>query len=165
MGNRLAVQGMKLWECFTPQGVKHSGKKFMKPKFICAILIVILIPGLSACGGASTGAIIPEAASADEVVQGFYQALNDGDLESAMRFVADDIECRGHCYITGKDSFQTFIQGNIDHNDQFEISELKVDGDKVTFNYVIHRGDSIFARGVDSVMQVQDGQIIYFEIK
>lgn len=137
----------------------------MKPKFMCVMLVVLLIQGLSACGGASTAAIIPEAASADEVVQGFYQAMNDGDLESAMTFIADDMECRGYCYITGKDSFQTFIQGNIDHNDQFEISELKIDGDKVTFNYVIRRGDFILARGLDSVMQVQDGQIIYFEIK
>jgi hypothetical protein len=165
MGNRLAVQVMKLWECFTPQGVKHSGNTIMKPKIICVLLITILIQGLSACGSASTAAILPEAASADKVVQSFYQAMNDGDLESAMTFVADDIECRGHCYLTGKDSFQTFIQGNIDHNDQFEISELRVNGDQVTFNYIIHRGDSVFARGVDSVMQVQDGQIIYFEIK
>ena len=139
----------------------------MKPKYIYVMLFVILIQGLSACGSASTATATTtlEAAGPDEVVQGFYQAMNDGDLESAMTFVADDIECRGHCYITGKDSFQTFIQGNIDHDDQFEISELTVDGDKVTFNYVIHRSDSVFARGVDSVMQVQAGQIIYFEIK
>lgn len=135
----------------------------MKPKFICVVLMAILFQGwlLSACTNAST----LEASSPEEIVQGFYQAMNDGDLETAMTFIADGIECRGHCYITGKDSFQTFIQGNIDHNDQFEISDLKVTGDKVTFNYIIRRGDSVLARGVDSVMQVQDGQIIYFEIK
>jgi hypothetical protein len=164
MGNRLAVQVMKLWECFTPQGVRHSGNTIMTPKIICVLLITILIQGLSACANVSV-ATTPEVAGPDEIVQSFYQAMNDGDLESAMTFIANDIECRGHCYLTGNDSFQTFIQGNIDHNDQFEISELRVNGDQVTFNYIIHRGDSVFARGVDSVMQVQDGQIIYFEIK
>ena len=138
----------------------------MKPKFTCVVLMAILIQGLllSACTSASTATTF-EASSPEEIVQGFYQALNDGNLETALTFIADDIECRGHCYITGKDSFQPFIQGNIDHNDQFEISELKVAGDRVTFNYVIQRGDSVLARGVDSVMQVQAGQIIYFEIK
>ena len=132
----------------------------MKAKFIWVVLMAILIAGLSACANASTAISSPE-----EIVQGFYQAMNDGNLETALTFIADDIECRGHCYITGKDSFQTFIQGNIAHNDQFEVSELKVDGDKVTFNYIIQRGDSVFARGVDSVMQVQVGKIVYFEIK
>lgn len=135
----------------------------MRPRLIYVVLVVILIQGLSACKSL-LATTTPQAASPDEIVQGFYQEMNDGDLETAMTFIADDIECRGHCYVTGKDSFQTFIQGNIDHNDQFEISDLKVDRDKVTFNYVIHRGDSVFARGVDSVMQIQDGKIIYFEI-
>lgn len=132
----------------------------MRSKLSYVVLVIILIQGLSACTNASTAISNPE-----EIVQGFYQALNDGDLQTAMTFIADDIECRGHCYITGKDSFQTFVQGNIDDNDQFEISELRVAGDKVTFNYTIQRGDSVLARGVDSVMQVQVGKIIYFEIK
>ena len=133
----------------------------MRTRLIYAVLVVILIQGLSACKSISA---TPQAASPDEIVQNFYQAMNDADLEAALTFIADDIECRGHCYITGKDSFQTFIQSNIDHNDQFEISDLKVDGDTVTFNYIIHRENTVLARGVNSVMQIQDGKIIYFEI-
>ena len=133
----------------------------MRPRLIYAVLVVILIQGLSACKSISA---TPQAASPNEIVQSFYQAMNDADLETALTFIADDIECRGHCYITGKDSFQTFIQSNIDHNDQFEISDLKVDGDTVTFNYIIHRENTVLARGVNSVMQIQDEKIIYFEI-
>jgi ketosteroid isomerase-like protein len=132
----------------------------MKLKFAYLILSVIFIQGLSGCTDSSATTVTP-----DKIVQGFYQALNDGDVESALTFIADDIECRGHCYITGKDSFQAFIQGNIDHHDRFEISDLKVDGNTVTFNYIIHRENTVLARGVDSVMRVQDGKIIYFEIK
>lgn len=138
----------------------------MKPNLTWVVSFLIIIQGLSACAGISTTTAMttPEVASPEKIVQDFYQAIDDGDLETAMTFIADNIECRGHCYITGKDSFQTFIQGNIDHNDQFEINDLKVTGDKVTFSYIIHRADTVLTRGMDSVMQVQDGRIIYFEI-
>ena len=135
----------------------------MKLKLIYIALVAAFLLGSSACKSTSAGTS-PKAAGPDEIVQGFYQAMNNGDLETALTFIADDIECRGSCYITGKDSFQTFIQGNIDHNDQFEISDLRIDGDKVTFNYIIHRENSVLARGVDSVMRIQDGKIFYFEI-
>jgi hypothetical protein len=141
----------------------------MKSKRRYFVICIILIQGLIACANTSTitpiiATTAPEFVSPDEIVQDFYQAINDGDIETAISFAADEIECRGHCYITGKDAFQTFIQGNIDHNDRFEISELRVDGNKVTFNYVIYRANSVLARGIDSVMQIQDGKIIYFEI-
>ena len=129
----------------------------MRSKLVHFTICIILILGLIACTGVPV-------ASPEEIVQGFYQAMNQGGIESAMAFVADGIECRGHCYITGSDAFRTFIQGNIDHGDQFEISGLVVDGDEVTFDYVIHRAESVLARGVDSVMRVRDGKIIYFEL-
>ena len=141
----------------------------MKSKLIYFVICTILMQGLIACANTSTitpiiATAAPEFVSPDEIVQDFYQAMNDGDIETAISFAGNDIECRGHCYITGKDAFQTFIQGNVDHNDRFEISELRVDGNKVTFNYVIYRANSVLARGIDSVMQIQDGKIIYFEI-
>ena len=138
----------------------------MKPQHIWVVLFVIIIQALSACAGSSNTAptTTPEAASPEKIVQDFYQAMSNGDLETALTFVAEDIECRGHCYITGRDSFQTFIQGNIAHHDQFELSALRAAGDKVTFNYVIRRDSLVLARGVDSVMQIQAGRIIYFEI-
>jgi limonene-1,2-epoxide hydrolase len=141
----------------------------MKSKLIYFVIYNILIQGLIACANTSTitpiiATTAPEFVSPDEIVQEFYQAMNDGDIETAISFAADDIDCRGHCYITGKDSFQTFIEVNIDHHDRFEISELRIDGNKVIFNYVIYRENSVLVRGIDSVMQIQDGKIIYFEI-
>ena len=141
----------------------------MKFKHLYFVICTILTQGLIACVNTSTSTPViattdPEIVSPDEIVQDFYQAMNDGDIETAISLAADDIECRGHCHITGKDSFQTFIQGNIDHNDQFEISQLRVDGNKVIFNYIIYRANSVLARGIDSVMQIRDGKIIYFEI-
>jgi ketosteroid isomerase-like protein len=135
----------------------RSGESIVKPKLVYFMICTILTYGLIACTSVPV-------ADPEETVQGFYQAMNDGDMETAMSFVADDIECRGHCYITGKDAFRTFIQTNLDHRDQFEISDLVVQGEEATFDYVIHRGNSVLARGVDSVMRVQDGKIVYFEM-
>src|SRR5262245_22080200 len=104
----------------------HSKDKIMRPKFFFLVLVESLVQALLACADSATTtaavtAVTAEAARPDEIVQHFYQAMNDSDIESALTFIADDIECRGHCYITGKNSFQTFIQNNINHNDQFEI--------------------------------------------
>ena len=124
-----------------------------------AFIVVVLAALLAAC--ASPAPNTPDPA---QVVQGLYQAMNDGNIEAAMSFVADDVECSGHCHFTGKESFRAFIQGNIDHRDRFEISDLRSSGNKVTFDYVIYRSEAVFARGVDSVMQTEDGRIFYFEL-
>jgi hypothetical protein len=98
------------------------------------------------------------------VVQNFYAAYNDGDIEAAMAFVADDVQCRGHCYLNGKDAYRAFVQEGMEAGDQIEISDLRVTDDKVVFNYVIERSGTVSARGVDAVMQIRDGLIVLFEI-
>ncbi len=98
-------------------------------------------------------------------MQSFYKAFNDGDIDATMAFVADDIKCRGHCYITGKEAFRSFIHGGINGGDQIEISDLRVSEDKVIHNYEVYRSGVLTARGVDAVLQIRDGKIILFEIR
>ena len=65
----------------------------------------------------------------------------------------------------GRRPSAAFIQENITNHDHFEVTGLEADGDTVTFDYVILRDELVLARGVDAVMRVEGGQIVYFEIK
>lgn len=80
-----------------------------------------------------------------------------------MALVAEDVECRTGCYITGKESFGSYIQAGIDRGDQIELTDLKVDGDKVTYNWEVYsKAGSFLARGVET-LQINDGLIILFD--
>src|SRR5687768_15941734 len=59
------------------------------------------------------------------VVQGFWDALSERDLDAAMTFLADDIQCRGMCYLNGKKSLRFFLQGRLETGIVFEIHHLQ----------------------------------------
>ena len=144
------------------------------------ILFVILTQVLAACGTTvtetpatapttlppptSTSTVTPEPVDRATIVQSFFKAFNDGDVDATMAFVADDIQCRGHCYINGKDAFRSFIQAGITGGDQIEISNLRVSEDKITYNYKIFRAGVVTVNAVDGVIQLKDGKIILFEL-
>jgi ketosteroid isomerase-like protein len=100
------------------------------------------------------------------IAQEFYKATNAGDLEAAMALVAEDVKCRGSCYLNGKESFRSFIQGSINiggGGGRVELSDLNVDGDKVTYTWEAFSKDGFFqARGVET-LQIQDGLIVLME--
>jgi hypothetical protein len=105
----------------------YLGEKSRNTKRNFFILFVIVAQVMVACGTAArdvptsvpttappstpTATITPEPADPAAIVQSFYQAYNEGDVEAALTFVADDIKCRGHCYLKGKESFRSFIEG------------------------------------------------------
>jgi ketosteroid isomerase-like protein len=97
-------------------------------------------------------------------MQSFYQALDDGDLEAAMALLADDVKFRGVPYITGKDAARRYLQGIIDDEGwRQEISDLKVEGDTVTYNWTVYNPNGVVsARGVE-VMHIKNGKIILIE--
>jgi len=144
------------------------------------ILLVILAQALTACGALNpqaptsvprtlppptpTSTVTPAPADPAEIVQSFYKAYSEGDLEAAMAFIADDIKCRGHCYLTGSEAFRSFIEGDMKNGAQIEISDLRGSQDKVIFNYKLYKSGSVSATGVDAVMQIKDGKIVLFEI-
>ena len=125
---------------------------------LAALLALIL----AACGPSASPSA--EALDPAAVVQGFYDAYNAGDLEAAMAFVDEQIQCRGHCYLTGAESFRAFIQPGMQAGDQITISDLRVEGNQVTFDYVVNSGGLVSARGMDAVIRIEDGLIVYFEI-
>lgn len=77
--------------------------------------------------------------------------------------VASDIQCRGNCYLNSKQSFQSFIQGSINVGGRVDISDLTVEGDKVTYNWTAYSDAGFFqARGVET-LQIKDGKIILMQ--
>jgi ketosteroid isomerase-like protein len=98
------------------------------------------------------------------IVQQYYGLLSTGDLEAAMAFVADDVKCRGACYLTGKAAYQAYVQGIINGGGRKELSDFTVDGDKVTYLYAFYNKDGrdVVISGTE-FMQFKDGKIILIE--
>lgn len=98
------------------------------------------------------------------IVQQYYALINAGDLEGAMSFVADEVKCRGACYLTGKDSYQTYVQGIINGGGRRELSDFAVAGDTVTYLYAFYNkdGHDVIYSGPE-FMQFKDGKIILIQ--
>ena len=138
-----------------------------------ASLILFILLAVTACTGSLTPAppfpTVETTPTADpfrsaKVVQAFWDALEAGDVETAMTYVADKISCRGFCYFDGKETFQTYLQGYIDGGYMTKISDLKNVGNIVTYSWEVYRSGLFVRRGdEDEMMEVEDGKIIYWE--
>jgi len=150
-------------------------EKKMNTKRILFISFIIMAEALAACGTAATPVAEPTTAPppaptatpvpADPaaIVQSYYRAYNAGDLEALMALVAEDVKCRGGCYLTGKDRFRFLIQGDITTGTQYEISDLKVEGDKVTYTVGVYSNAGFLQFSGVETMQIKDGLIILIE--
>jgi hypothetical protein len=152
----------------------------MKTKYMLLILFVILAQALAACGTATPAApaseptaappvptATPEPIDPAAIAHEFYKATNAGDLEAAMALVAEDVKCRGGCYLTGKESFRSYIQGSINiggGGGRVELSDLKVEGNKVTYRWEAYNKDGSFVASGVETLQIKDGKIILVEI-
>jgi ketosteroid isomerase-like protein len=97
------------------------------------------------------------------IAQKHYEAINTGNLEAAMSLVAEDVKCRGTCYLNGKESYQFLVQGFIQTGGRTELSDFVVDGDKVTYNWIGYNQNNAVAGGGTEFMQIKDGKIILIE--
>jgi ketosteroid isomerase-like protein len=92
-----------------------------------------------------------------------YEAINTGNLDAAMALVAEDVKCRGTCYLNGKTSYQTLVQAFINTGGRTELSDLAVDGDKVTYNWTGYNVNGAVSAGGTEFMQIKDGKILLIE--
>ena len=93
----------------------------MNIKAIFTILSVfILAQILSACGSLlpsvpPTATVMPtptiDPMQSAKIVQAFWDALEAGDVETAMAYLDDEAVCAGRCYFTGKAAFHYFLLG------------------------------------------------------
>jgi ketosteroid isomerase-like protein len=97
------------------------------------------------------------------IAQKHYEAINTGNLDAAMMFVAEDVQCRGTCYLNGKESYQFLVQGFINIGGRTELSDFVVDGDKVTYNWIGYNQNGAVSAGGSEFMQIKDGKILLIE--
>jgi hypothetical protein len=138
------------------------------------ILFVIIAQLIAACGngGLSVATSVPIAISTPttdplksaKIVQAFWDAMEAGDLETAMVYVGDNVTCAGYCYFKGKETFRSYLQGYLEAGHVTKISDLKSVGSIVTYSWHVYRNGNFVQSGDnDEMMQVEDGKIIYWE--
>ncbi len=133
-------------------------------KLISFLILSVLLS--AACGSPAPEVTPTETAPMDSavVVESFWRSFADGDLDLAMTFVAEDFKCRGSCYFGGKDSLRLFLQGYLDGGFETFISDLQVNGEKVSYYVEVHRNGLLTSQGFsEESMQVQNGLIVFWE--
>ena len=146
----------------------------MNIKAIFFILsFIILAQVLSACGSLlpsvpPTVTPLPtptlDPMESAKIVQAFWDALEAGDVETAMAYVDDKAVCAGRCYFTGKTAFHYFLLGYLQAGHVTKISNVKNVGSIVTYSWEVYRKGYFVERGDgDEVMHVENGKIVYWE--
>jgi ketosteroid isomerase-like protein len=93
------------------------------------------------------------------VIEAFHEALNDGDLDAAMNFVADDARFITDTLHEGKAQVRVFFEGVLATNPHYELSDLKLEGDTVTWIGQVTFEGGGFAPGPFEAV-VQNGKIV-----
>jgi predicted ester cyclase len=130
-------------------------------------LIVLALIG-SACTPLLTPSPTPAATATPgltdpaTIVVAFWDALNAQDLDTAMSLVADDVKVTGPGrHYTGKNTFRIDMKSSM-AGIRYEISDLVVTGDTVTYNWRYYRNDVLSGSGTGESMVIRDGKIIQF---
>ena len=117
-----------------------------------ALMSMLVILMASAC--ASSQPITEPVA----VIEAFCEALNEGDLDTAMSFVADDARFLIDTLLVGKAENRDRYKGLLDLGYQSELSDLRADGDKVSFAQKLIIGAGTHENSYEAV--VQEGLIV-----
>ena len=97
------------------------------------------------------------------VAQGFWDAVNNQDIETAMSLVDDNIVCLGTFQANGKYLFRIFIESSYkDPGDKYVISNIVVSGDTVTYDWQGYDADLLQGSGTGESMIIKDGKIVQF---
>ena len=139
--------------------------------FILSVLILAKV--LSACSSVlpsvpSTATAMPtptiDPLQSAKIVQAFWDALEAGDVETAMAYVGDEAVCAGRCYFTGKRAFHYYLLGYLQAGHVTKISDVKNVGSIVSYSWEVYRKGYFLERGDgDEVMHVENGKIVYWE--
>ena len=117
---------------------------------VMSMLVILLA---SACASARP---ITEPVS---VIEAFHEALNDGDIDAAMSFVAEDARFVTDDIYTGKAEVRGFYERVLGSNPHFQLSDFKLEGDTVTWIAEVTRYEGGFpATPTEAV--VQNGKIV-----
>ena len=135
--------------------------------------VFVLAQVLSACGSLlppppPTVTPIPtptiDPMQSAKIVQAFWDAMEAGDVETAMSYLDDKAVCAGRCYFTGKTAFHYFLLGYLQAGHITKISNVKNVGSIVTYSWEVYRRGNFLERGdSNEIMHIEDGKIVYWE--
>ncbi len=94
------------------------------------------------------------------IVMSFFEALDAGDLEGAMVFVADDAEFVFPELYIGKDQIRDHFRKDLeDRNASYELSDISVEGETVRFTALTITSVARVEQNVEAVLE--NGKIVF----
>src|SRR5690349_4089941 len=125
---------------------------------IKAIILITLLSAqvLTACGGTvfsatSVPVVMPTSTidplASAKIVQAFWDALEVGDLDTAMAYIHENASCAGYCYFTGKSAFESYLKGYLEAGHVTQISDVKSVGNIVTYSWSVYRNGNFISSG------------------
>ena len=92
----------------------------------------------------------------------FWDAMNNQDLDTAMSLVSEDIKVTGSgMNFTGRDTFRIILKSRM-AGIRYEVSDLVITGDTVTYNWQYFKNDVLMGGGTGESMVITDGKIVQF---
>jgi hypothetical protein len=109
------------------------------------------------------GALYAQEADPLTIVNSWLEALNAGDVDAALSYLADDAQITSDRMYTGKQEIRGWYESIVGANAVSTLNDCQVDGETVTCNNV-YTDDGLRAIGVDFlegelVLVVRDGKI------
>jgi hypothetical protein len=109
------------------------------------------------------GALYAQETDPLSIVNGWLEALNAGDVDAALSYLADDAQITSDQVYSGKEEIRGWYEALVAANGVSTLSDCQVDGETVTCSSV-YTDDGLQAMGVDFlegtlVLIVRDGKI------
>jgi ketosteroid isomerase-like protein len=95
-------------------------------------------------------------------VQDFNAAVNAGDVDLAMTFVADDaVFINPNGTFDSPELIRKSIEDTISAGIIVELSNFRAESGKVMYDYIVTQGGSVLDQGTNGVTVVEDGRITF----
>ncbi len=96
------------------------------------------------------------------VVQEYYEALNAGNIDSAMGFVASDaVFINPTGTYEGTDAIRESLEGLVKDGITFNLSNFRNTDGTVVYDYEVLQGGNVLDQGTNGLTQVRDGLVIF----
>jgi ketosteroid isomerase-like protein len=124
--------------------------------------MVIMVLGLML---ALPGTLLAQESDPEALARSVFEALNAGDVESALALYADDavLDLGTFGKFSGKEELRAGFENEVSLNASWEVSDFQVEGDAVTFKSR-YTSDAMSALGItleaNEVVTTQDGKIV-----
>jgi ketosteroid isomerase-like protein len=129
----------------------------MKTRLMAVTVLVLML--------ALPGTLLAQESDPEAVARAVYEAMNAGDVETALSYFADDavLSLGAFGSFSGKEELRGSFEREVSLHASWELSDFQVEGDTVTFKSR-YTSDDMRALGVTlegtEVITVQDGKIV-----